>query len=375
MGNKKLLAVALAGVLAGSGAARAQSSVNVSGWAHISIDNVSYGNAAAARTTKSESRVNDQASRIIFSATEDLGGGLAALVRVETRPNIDTSVITAAGVSYIGLNSKQAGRFTVGRHNLHRNKTPWDGQRLSVPLQIRPNGLVDFAGAGRVPIANASRTPNSLMWSSPNWGGFAVDAGYSFNANGSTVTEADMTAGNTARKGRAWNVNPSYTGAHWQIAYTHWDAKADAPTAAIAVADQRSDSLYGYYTWGGLKVGAMWNTSRLNTAAGPTAGAKVSERRAWSIPIRYTFGNHHILAHYTKVGDDKVLGAGTGAKELAIAVAHSLSKRTKVSLSYAKVSNGAAAAFNLDINTVSVNAAPAAGENPRVLAVAMRHDF
>lgn len=373
---RKTLALALAAAFAAPAAALAQSGsgLTIGGFIGATVDNLKYTQAAATRTTTSENRLSDDASRIIFSVREDLGNGASALVRVDVRPNIDNSVITAAGVSYIGLSTRSGGRFTAGRHNFHRYKTPWDGWPMFGQLRVRPDGLIDFAAAGAVAIANASRTPNSIMWSSPRWGGFAMDAGYSFNANGSTVAEADMTAGNTARAGRAWTVNPTFTGSNWHIAYTHWDSRADAPTAATP--DQLSDSIYGYMTFGGLKVGAIWNTTDLEAA---TVGTKVSERTAWSIPVRYTMGRHNFLAHYTVARDDKVTAAEDGAKMWALMYAHALSKRTNVSVAYGRLTNDAGAAYNFFSNAsgaaASTNAAPAAGEDGRLIALGIRHTY
>lgn len=373
---RKTLALAAAAALAAPAAALAQSGsgLTISGFIGATIDNLKYTQAAATRTTRSESRMSDDASRIIFGVREDLGGGNSALVRVDVRPNIDNSAITAAGVSYIGLATRSSGRITAGRHNFHRYKTPWDGWPMFGQLRVRPDGLIDFAAAGAVAIANASRTPNSIMWSSPRWGGFAMDAGYSFNANGSTAAEADMTAGNTARSGRAWTVNPTFTGSNWHIAYTHWDGRADAPTAATP--DQLSDSVYGYLTFGGFKVGAIWNTTDLEAA---TVGTKVSERTAWSIPVRFSTGRQHFLAHYTVARDDKVTAAEDGAKMWALMFAYSLSKRTTISYAVAVLRNDAGAAYNFFSNAsgaaASINAAPAAGEDARVFSFGIRHAY
>jgi len=377
---RKTLALALAAACAAPAAALAQSGsgLTIGGFIGATVDNLSYKQAAATRTTTSEQRLSDDSSRLIFNVREDLGGDAYALVRVDLRPNIDNSTITAAGVSYVGLSTHSGGRFTLGRHNFHRYKTPWDGWPMFGQLRVRPDALIDFAAAGSVAIANASRTPNSIMWSSPRWGGFAMDAGYSFNANGPTVAEADMTAGNTARKGRAWNVNPTFTGSNWHIAYTHWDSKADAPTFGVGAPfpDQLSDSVYGYIAFGGLKVGALWNTTDLEAA---TVGTKVSERTAWSIPVRYTVGRHNFLAHYTVARDDKATAAEDGAKMYALMYAHSLSKRTNVNVAYARVTNDAGAAYNFYSNAsgaaASINAAPAAGEDGRLIAIGIRHNY
>lgn len=381
--KKKLLAVAVAGVLAAPVAAFAQSSVTISGAIHMSIDNVKF--TQTAKTTASEGRLNDESSSIIFTIREDLGGGMSAIAVGDLKPNFDSGSTALSGQSFIGLSTKTAGIFTAGRHNFHFFKSPWDGYGLGGALKLHPAGIIDFAGAGAVGIANATRMPNSLRWSSPNWSGFTMDVGYSFNPQTGTAapvpgvaiqnTEADLTAGNTLRKGQAWTFNPTYTARNWSAAYSYYSGKTDAATAALAQSDQRSDSLYGYYTWGGFKLGAIWNTTKLKTASGATAGATVSDRSAWSIPIRYTWGSNHVLAHYTKARNDKATAADDAAQMWVLMFAHSLSKRTNVSLSYAKLTNNAGAAYNLFTNASSVNAGVVAGEDVRLLTLGMRHSF
>ncbi len=380
-----MAAVALAAPAAGF----AQSSVTITGRIHISVDNLKFSQPAATRTTTSESRLNDESSDLWIRVREDLGGGLSAFAQLGLKPNIDSSALSSAGESFVGLSSKTTGEIRAGRNNFHWYKAPWDGYALGGARDHAPASLIDLAGAGAVPIANATRTPNSIKWISPRWGGFGIDAGYSFNPGGATVSEADLTAGNTARKGRGFNFNPSFSGANWQIAWSYWNGKADAPAAATAAAqlagaDQRSDSLYGYYAWGGLKIGAIWNKTKLKASATGGAlapvGTELSNRTAWSIPVRYTTGSHHFIAHYTKARDDKATpGVQDGAKMWSLMYAYGLSKRTYVSVAYGKLTNDAGAAYSLFDNSTtsigSVNSASAAGEDPRITSFGILHTF
>ncbi len=409
--NKKLLAVAVAGVFAAP-AAFAQSNVTISGAIVMSVDNLKYGQPAATRANTSEGRLNDESSSLIFSVREDLGSGMAALVRLDYKFNVDSSAGSMSGASWIGLDTKDAGRFTAGRHNLHFFKTPWDGYGLSGSLKLHPTSLIDFAGSGAtatagsggVAIANATRTANSLMWSSPKWGGLTMDVGYSFNPLGAGASEADLTpvaVGGSTRKGQAWTLNPTFSGKDWSVAYSYWSGKADAPTGALAAyaagaagataqlnaADQRSDSVYGHYEFPGtgFKLGVIWNKSRLNAAGNHTGGlatgTELTDRTAWSIPIRYRTGNHNFLAHYTRADDNKATPlVSDGAKMWTLMYAYTLSKRTSVSVAYAKITNDVGAAYNFFTNAsggglASVNSGSGLGEDPSLLSFGMRHNF
>lgn len=405
--RKEILVTAVAGALAAPAVVLAQSSVTINGFFQMSVDNMKVSNPAATRTKTGENRVNDESSSVVFNVREDLGSGLSAIVRADLKTNLDSGNTALTGESYVGFASDRWGRITVGRHNLHYFLTPSDAYFRGVSLKVDPGSIIEFAGGGRVAIANATRTPNSIRWNSPNWGGFEAVVGYSTSPLGPTSPEADMAAGNSARSGRAWNLNPRYTTADWQLGYSYWNARADAPSAVfnsaiaglstvpsgtsatlpsaagqLVSADQLSHALYGYYTWGGFKLGLMSQTSKLNAAATGSGlqpvGTEVSKRTAWSIPLRYQTGPHTFMATYTKAGDDKATIVQDGAKMWALSYAYGLSKRTYLALSLGRLKNDAAAAYSPYTSygsLGSVNDNLAAGEGIRLAVFGIRHNY
>ncbi len=409
--RKKILVAAVAGALAAPAVVFAQStgsSVTISGNLLMSVDNQSVGNAVAARTTTSETRVQDESSSLVFGMREDLGNGLAAVGRLDFKVAFPAGTLSPFGESWVGLDSKDWGSLTAGRHSLHYFKTPEDAYFLGASYRVAPSSLIDFAGGGRVAIANATRTPSTVKWTSPNWNGLQTVVAYSFNPTGAQSISADGKFGNTARAGRAWNVNPTYSAGNWMAGYSFWDAKTDAPSATydaalqglgnaagdvgvyatgagataigqLITADQRSDSLYGYYTWGGWKLGALWNKSKLTAAATgaglASVGTELSNRTAWSIPLRYATGPHTFMATYTKAQDDSATAVQDGAKQVALTYAYSFSKRTHIALSWGKLTNDGSAAYTPYVSTASVNGGLAPGESARNITLGMRHNF
>jgi predicted porin len=368
--NKKLIAVAVAGALAVPGIALAQSSVTISGQLKISLDNVNIGNRAAGSVgNSSEMRVADDSSRIIFGVKEDLGNGLAAVGQVDMRMALDTGSLGASGNTFVGLKSSTMGQLTVGRHDLHyfNRESYLTGKAAS--LKADSISILAFAGGGGVAIANATRTPNSIKWTSPNWGGFTLIGAYSTNPTGST--EADI--GSTVRKGDGWNLNPNFKGSNFQVGYSYWKAKPDA-----VVLDQRGDRVYGSIRWQGFHVGAAWDKSTLTDST----GSKISDRNAWSIPIEYSTGPHNIYFHYDKANKDKGTafsgGPDSSAKMIALAYVYDLSKRTSVGVTYAKIDNAEGAMYNFFTTTGGIGSPDTAvtfGEDPRLIAVTVRHGF
>jgi general bacterial porin, GBP family len=369
--NKRLIAVAVAGVLSAPVAAFAQSSVTISGFFKGGFEGAKLANSA--RANNSQSGVVDDSSRLIFNVVEDLGGGLQAIGQYDIRLKLDDTQGAAApasaipgGNTHVGLRSKQWGRIFVGRQDLHYFNRESD---LTSKGSLRADSIsiLSYAGGGGQAIAGATRTQNVVHYTTPNWGGFTMIAAYSSNATG---TDADIGSG--VRKGRAWNLNPNMAGSNWQIGYSYWSSKQDAGGATIATGDQRGDRLYGSYSFAGFKVGLAWDKARIKAVG----GGDLSRRSAWSLPVSYTWGNHSIHAHYDRAGDDKVLAGDEKARMFAVSYAYDLSKRTSAALTYARINNNAGAAYNLFTGaSLGVNPAPVAGEDPRMWGVTLRHAF
>jgi len=398
--NKKLIAVAVAGLFVAPAAALAQSSVTISGFLKGGFESLSYGNFAntgtirsAASGSKSQTGVVDDSSRIIFNVVEDLGGGLQAIGQVDMRVGLDTGALAASGNDHVGLRSKSWGRIFIGRQDLHYFNRE---SELTTKGSLRADSisLLAYAGGGAIPVANATRTTNVVHYTTPNWGGFTVIAAYSANPSA-----AENEIGSANRRGRAWNLNPNWQSGNWQIGYSYWTSKVDgrnlvpqidgsvngvtgtavATTAAgvaaglvngiasvFTSADQRSDRLYGSYRFPmGFKIGLAWDKSKLKVGLPQTlsattttqfagilpvaTGTTISDRTVWSIPMSYTWGNHSVHAHFDRARRDRAAvfaGADTKANMFAISYAYDLSKRTSAAITYARINNGAAAQYN-----------------------------
>lgn len=361
--NKKLVAVAVAGLFAAPVAALAQSSVTISGFFKGGVEHTKLGNSA--RNPSGALSVVDDSSRLIFNVVEDLGGGLQAIGQLDYRGSIDQGALAGTGNNHVGLRSKSWGRLFFGRQDLHYFNRESD---LTAKASLRADSIsiLAFAGGGATAIAGATRTANVVHYTTPNWGGFTLIAAYSSSGGGGA--DGDIASG--VRKGSAWNLNPNMAGRNWQVGYSYWSSKPDGALAG----EQRGDRLYGSYTFPmGLKIGLAWDKARIKTGgAGDT-----SRRTAWSLPVSYTWGNHSIHAHFDKAGNDKVTAADDAANMFAIAYAYDLSKRTSAAVSYARINNKAGAAYNLftGVGLGGSVVAPVAGEDPRMWGVTLRHAF
>lgn len=366
--NKKLVAVAVAGLFAAPVAALAQSSVTISGFLKGGVENTKYNGRAG---NSGQTAVVDDSSRIIFNIVEDLGGGLQAIGQMDYRGSIDNGALAATGNNHVGLRSKSWGRIFFGRQDLHYFNRESD-MTAKASLRSDSISLLAFAGGGGQAIAGATRTANVIHYTTPNWGGFTMIAAYSSNATG---PDADIGSG--VRKGTAWNLNPNMAGSNWQVGYSYWTSKQDAGANTLAAGDQRADRLYGSYTFPmGLKIGLAWDKSKIK---GALSGVELSKRTAWSFPVSYTWGNHSIHAHYDKASNDKSTAVDDAANMFAIAYAYDLSKRTSASVAYARINNKAGGAYNFftaaGAPALGGGVATAAGEDPRLWAFTLRHAF
>lgn len=384
--NKKLMAVAIAGALAAPGVALAQaSSVTISGFFKVGLESQNFTNATSSRLNSSQMRVVDNSSRIIFNSVEDLGNGLAAVGQLDIRfaPDQATGPVAtnpiASGNTFVGLKSSSWGMLTTGRWDLHYGKGPSEMTRGAGALEASDVSLFDYIGP--LPIANATRTQNVVKYDSPNWGGFSGTVAWSANPGNGAGGEADMTnpapAGGSNRKGDAWNINPRYSNGPFEIEYSYWKSKPDAPVAATN--DQRGDTLTGKVSFGGFKVGLGANKSKLENSIDRTLFA---QRTTWSLAGQYTFGPNTIYAHYDRAGSissntPSVTTSDTRAREIAVAYEYSLSKRTSIAATYAQIRNDSNANYNFFTSSSlgSTDTVTVPGENPRLLQFTILHKY
>jgi predicted porin len=376
--QKKLLAMAVAGALAIPGAALAASSVTITGFFKVSYALTKVSNQAVVGARDNQDRVEDESSRIYFRVVEDLGGGLQAIGQVDWRVQMDNGGSGAAGANWVGLRSKSWGEIGLGRYDLHYIYTEDQTYSRGGSLKMTNTSIISFAGGGGIATANATRTPNTVRWFSPNWKGFTAVVAYS--ASPFTASESDL--GSTTSKGSAWNIAPQYNAKNWGIGYSYWKGKTDAVGAGGANDERRGDRFNGHYQWGGLRVGFVYDKAKHKNMV---TGAQTSKRNAWSIPVRYDWGKNSIFAHYSQADDDKNLQNGqavtgnSGADMWSLGYAYSFSKRTKVAFSYAKIDNDTFANYNLFTNATGSLGSPsnavAAGQDPQNFAITVTHNF
>jgi predicted porin len=174
--KKTLIALA---VLAVSGAAIAQSSVTLYGIVDVWVGSMKSGVNANSVTVLNSGGFNG--SRYGFKGSEDLGGGLKAVFKLEQGFNIDTGA-TAAGTAFnrqafVGLEGG-FGSLTLGN--------VWSAMDDVIGAG---NGAFDTAFSplysmpGSVHFTYQDRPRNAIKYATPNFGGFTAAVVYGLDEN------------------------------------------------------------------------------------------------------------------------------------------------------------------------------------------------
>lgn len=384
--QKKLIALAVAGLV--SGGAFAQTNVTISGLVRMSVEQYKLAGVPAGQDASNENRVSDQSSMLVFSGREDLGGGMYAGFVIDNRFSPDLGAFGASGNTNIHLGGNW-GRVAMGRQDLHYG-TAIESYKAYTLQNILSNGI--FSQVGGAVIANATRTPNVVMYDSPNMSGFTVRLAGSTNWAGNEGSGVRAAGATDPGKGSATNLALNYANGPIKAGYSYWRATAEGGRGTLAAGaaligtatsgtgvDQRGDTLqFGYTFPMGVAVGLGWNKSRIEGS-----DLEVS-RTAWVLPISYTFGANQIAFTYAKANNLSGSGAAgatdTGANAYTLAYGYSLSKRTNVGVAYTRLNNQTNASYNLfamaaNGGTQVTNGATRVGSDPQQLSVNMNHSF
>lgn len=314
--KKTLIALA---VLAGSGAAMAQSNVTLYGIVDAGIG--SFKNGAPGASSETEMRSGGlSTSRIGFKGTEDLGGGLKAVFKLEAAIDVQAGATRTPYFgrgAYVGL----AGGF--GEVNIGKNWTAlddiygagnsgFDGSRLAISNVVWES-------------ANYADIPNStIKYVSPSFGGFSGAASYSLDQTIGTST--DVTS--------------------FQLSYAAGPIAAAVgyqEEAAAAGADRKTTMVNGSFDFGVARlIGALGNVS----GVGSVSGAKAND---YHIGVDVPLGSALTISGGYARSKLKTGGVTTSKTDgFGIAAKYSLSKRTTTYAGYrdADTENGAGVKTN-----------------------------
>lgn len=368
--NKKLVAVAVAGVLAAPLAAQAQTAnVTLYGRLNLTMEAVSGSAvdpnlpATASPQNRTIYRVNSNSSRLGVRGSEALGGGLTAIFQIESSIVADASGGTLAGrETFVGLQGSwgtfKMGYFLSPYDDIH----PIFGNVPTLTTSILSTAALWAQGSQSNDNGGwDNRNPNSIRYDSPNMKGFTASAQLS------TMDASAATGGTDAQAKRhayIGSIAGYYNNGPFQggIAY-NWNQKLRG-----ANLNDQAFSIAANWNFGVVKVGGVYERLDYDT---PTGDLK---RNFWGISGTVPIGPGELYAFWGDAGDGTggaangtrvgqlVKGGGTGATQWTLSYTYALSKRTLTYAGFVQTRNDTNAAYNLNINPYQVvNGANASG--------------
>ncbi|MDH3948926.1 MAG: porin [Gammaproteobacteria bacterium] len=340
--NKTLIAMAVAGVMAAPMAAQADATVY--GKVHVSVDMMDYDTSGR----DNNNVLASNSSRIGFKGSEDLGGGLKAVWKLESGIAVDgeSGGLTARN-RYIGLKGGW-GEVRGGKHD-----TPVKG--LSRKVELFPEYLGDNRN---LTMGWDARVNNVVAYLSPKFGGgMQVFAAYTLDTGTDSSTDDND---NTAISATfTWTAGDIFLGAGYET------RERDA---ALTPNDTSVTRLSGSWSPGAWKLVAMWQASDNQGYADGVDGSMMG------LGAAYKMGKNVLKAQYylAEIED----GSGTNeATTLAVGWDYKFSKRSTAYLAYAVTDNDDTGTFRVNSGGHGDSGAQAAGSDPSGLTIGMIHNF
>ena len=377
--QKKLIALAVAGLV--SGAAFAQSNVTVYGIVDAGFVNSSGDRSGTNQGSANYSGIDSgiwAGSRIGFKGEEGLGNGLKAIFTLEyyIAPDINSGLGSAtdpdgAGATtsssrqtFVGLNSAKLGTVALGRqyapgYAFSVRNDPQGGATISAL------STVNTAGANSISAGSRARINNAVTYASPNWSGFTANAIYGYGESGGSTTNG-VSQGNNG----FWGAGLNYANGplNLDVVYQSRQGITGALiTSSAATQDSVNEwALGGTYDFKVVKLYATYLDQNDNNGT----SAQEASNRVWSIGASApVFTNGKVSLGYADVSWDRS-GAGSSSS-WSLAYQHSLSKRTTLYTAYTYAGND-----NDTLNAAGpVKNTRFIGENNNTFVAGVTHSF
>ena len=362
--KKSLIAIAV--LAATSSAAFAQSNVTIYGILDAGITAERGG--AAGNVTKATSGAAS-ASRIGFKGTEDLGGGLSAIFKLETGVKIDDGTLDNSNSAlfnreaYVGVSSKTAGTLTIGRQYTPYYETLRD---VGDPFAM------GYAGTAKnlFPVAAyMTRNSNAVVYKTPNLAGFTGAVSYSLGEVGGDATATRQVGGSLAYNNGPLNVAVAYNMKNNDTATVKTNGVGHNSLIA-ANYDFKVVKLFGAYSKDSGLGSAPINGTSTATATTNVFGytfAPSQDSTDALIGLSAPVGAAGtVIASYIDKNDKEF--ANRDASQWAIGYNYALSKRTSTYVAYAKIKNKNGAGYTVGNNTE-------AGTGDKAFNLGLKHSF
>jgi len=401
--QRKLMAVAVAGVFAAPALVLAQSST-VQIYGKITYE-YGYADQGGGRPSTDVAQTPGGSS-VGFRGQEKLGGGLTAWFQCESSADV-------RGVSQDGLCTRNSAiGFKGGWGNLHfgRWDSPFKRAVNMGTVGVQDTGLLGhsfvFAGSSTGTGSGFNdldrhiwkRRESGLMYyESPMFSGFQVLA--AFSPGNSATSATDST---TSDKTRIFSVGGTFKNGPFAVGLAYEEHQnmytastvtsvggagtTSTATVRNAEGDDKAWNISAAYTFANkLKIGVAYLDAKYETGNVVVPGSEL-KRKSWNVGLDWAIaGPHGLEVGYTEADDSEgscnasgctigniaPSGDSTGAKLFQIKYRYSFSKRTSARIGYIKLKNDSNAFYSL-----GGLAKPASnGEDQDAIVLYLEHSF
>jgi predicted porin len=338
--NKKLVAVAVAAVLAAPLAAQAQTAnVTLYGRLNLTLEYID-----ANGDNPSIQRLSSNSSRLGVRGTESLGGGLNAIFQIESSISGDAGGGTLAGRdTFVGLQGSwgtvRFGNFLAPYDDMH----PIFGNVPTFTTSILSTASIWAQGTSAKSAGGFdARLGNSLRYDTPNIAGFVGGVQISLDNEGPADPYVFSASG-------VYNNGPFQGGIAYEL---NKEVRCPAANPSCGL-DDWAFTATAAWNFGVVRVAGVYERLDYDTPAGSL------KRNYYGISGTVPLGPGTMYLWYAfaddgKGGGSRVAGLASGdetsAQEWEISYSYPLSKRTISYVGYHRIDNDANAAYNFNIN-------------------------
>lgn len=364
--KKSLISIAILGAL--SNVAMAQSNVTLYGIVDAGI--VAERGGLGGNVTKIGSGTSS-ASRFGFKGTEDLGGGLNAIFKLEAGVKTDDGALDNSTnrlfnrEAYVGLSSKTAGTLTVGRQYTPYYETLRDvGDPFAMGLAGTAKNLFPVGSTSAVAnVTTGTRNDNAVVYKAPSFYGFTGAVSYSLGEQaGDSSAQRQIGASGLFTQG-AMNVGIAYNTHNNDTALVKTNRNGYNTLVAI---NYDFKVVKAYFAFGNNKGQNSSNVAVPNAYSTATYSNSENTVNAL-VGLTAPVGDAGtVMASYTRKNDKDPLNRD--ATQLAVGYSYALSKRTSTYVAFAKINNKNGAAYTVGNNTE-------AGTGDKAFNLGVKHAF
>ena len=372
--KKKLVAVAVAGVLGAPLAAHAQTA-NVTLYGRLNVDLEFVNGKQPDGSNPTVSRLSSNSSRFGLRGTESLGGGLSAIFQIESSINGDTNAGNLGGrETFVGFQGSwgtfKMGHFLMPLDDMH----PIFGNVPTYTTSILSTADLWTQGTlGKGEGGFDARLGNSLRYDSPSFSGLTFSGQISLRDGSGTTGSNTGSHVEELRHAYVWGANVIYNNGPIQIGVAgEGNQKVRGPDL-----NDYDFTITGGYNFGVVRVAGVYERLKYDTPSGDlkrdfygVSGTIPMGPGTWYLFWGWAGDGKGSAEDGTRVGG-LAKGDGTRSQQYEISYTYPFSKRTQVYAGYVKLDNDNNASYTFNINAYPIGV----GGKPQGFVLGMIHLF